>query len=223
VKYVPMLFTGEMVRKLLDDSKTQTRRLVKPQPPAGLVPGGLVVESTDRKRLGRWSWRPDVDTYVRDAVSSRPPCLAEDRIWVRETLQRVESAIGTRPWVYAADQTPVQMRMDDPHVADMVAWAHHREDNERNFCPSIHMPRWASRITLEVTKVRVERLQDIPFHAIRAEGVSCPEHDFPGCFCCSECSDLRAEMSRLWDQINGKRAPWDANPWVWAIEFRRVD
>jgi len=107
------------------------------------------------------------------------------------------------------------------------------------------MPRWASRITLEITELRVQRLQEISWIDIRAESVSCPEHDFHSGFCASECSSLRSAFVALWDSINGKpRAmldddgnpvlddnerpimhppkSWASNPWVWAISFAMV-
>jgi hypothetical protein len=86
--------------------------------------------------------------------------------------------------------------------------------------PSIHMPRWASRITLEVTGVRVERLQDISEADARAEGVTLQEKSFY--MGVAAAAPHRFEFHRLWQQINGERAPWLSNPWVWVVEFRRA-
>ncbi len=88
--------------------------------------------------------------------------------------------------------------------------------------PSIHMPRWASRISTRVTGVKVERLQDIPWWDIKAEGVACPEHDGPGMMCCSECASLRAAFVKLWDGINPDM-PYAFNPWVRCTSFELIE
>lgn len=84
--------------------------------------------------------------------------------------------------------------------------------------PSIHMPRWASRISLEVTEIRVERLQEITERDALAEGID------PGTSICDfAATPARDDFARLWDSINGERAPWSSNPWVWCVSFRRVE
>jgi len=88
--------------------------------------------------------------------------------------------------------------------------------------PSIHMPRWVSRLSTRVTGVKVERLQSIPWYDIKAEGIACPEHDGPGMMCVSECASLRAAFVKLWDGINSD-SPYASNPWVRATSFEVID
>lgn len=160
-----------------------------------------------------------------------------DRLWVRESSLE----LGSGEWTYRADNAPVMVPA--AHKTEMIAWAHHKK---QSYCPSIHMPRWASRITLEVVSVRVERVLQISGADAIAEGVQVPvttggaqpgkayplypittnptPHEFnrapwekwP------EADYYRLWFAILWNEINGKRSPWAANPWVWVLEFRRV-
>jgi hypothetical protein len=85
------------------------------------------------------------------------------------------------------------------------------------------MPRWASRITLEIESIRVERVQEISHTDVRAEGFTCPEHDFSSGFCTSYCDSLVGAFRDTWDALNAKRGHgWDANPFVWCISFKDV-
>lgn len=131
------------------------------------------------------------------------------------------------------------MRGEDPEriratwdVAYRADWEH--SNGEQFWRPSIFMPRWASRLTLEVTDVRVERLQDITEEDARAEGIRPfpfrPDDGFPVCYGYAV-EDLKTNLfdptavrayDRLWDSINLKRAPWDSNPWVWVVSFKRI-
>jgi hypothetical protein len=166
----PILFSGPMVRALLEGRKTQTRRIVKGHP------------------------------HVLPPLNIGCPYgVPGDRLWVRETWHPSDSG----PELYAADY-------DSKERAGVEAWK-----------PSIHMPRRASRITLEVTDVRVERLQDITEDEARAEGCdgkSCPVGNLRA-WSASQC---RYQFAWLWDEINGSRAAWSDNPYVWAITFRRI-
>lgn len=201
----PILFSGPMVRAILAGHKTQTRRVLTvpwrgsrralPYGPWYIEEEGQLIVCCDEAE----------DSHGAGDYREAGSCLrcpygqAGDRLWVRET------------WCGGQEGTSVQYRADWPEHEFGPHWR-----------PSIHMPRWASRLTLDVLDVRVERLQDISYIDIRAEGVSCPEHDGPGYFCCSECASLRAEFQRIWDSINGKRpgCSWLDNPWVWRVEFR---
>jgi len=140
-----------------------------------------------------------------------------DRLWVRETLRERDHS-----WVYDADGAPVQLAEDDPRVPQMISWAHHKESD---VCVSIHMPRWASRITLEITETHAERLHQITDKGALAEGVE-PFYDlFDGAPRKSEVQvfgTAREAFADLWASINGA-ASWDANPWVWVVSFRRLE
>jgi hypothetical protein len=145
-----------------------------------------------------------------------------DRLWVRETWRTYERPGQDVGGVYyVADGTT---RLIDGASKSAAPWIDSHDDGKHGvrWRPSIFMPRWASRITLEVTGVRVERLQDISSSDARAEGVRCPEHDFPGGFCHGPCEALGREWVRLWNSINGKRAAWATNPWVFVVSFSIV-
>lgn len=213
----PILFSGPMVRALLDGSKTQTRRVVKPQPIADArFVGGYYVPGPKLKENSKIAVEAP---YVHLACPYGQP---GDRLWVRETF-----VMG-----WPLDETGMVDQYDDegkekPRKAfyratspDLV-WCDGGDDCPipTPWKPSIHMPRAASRITLEITRVRVERLQDISADDARAEG--CPDRPIPGAEQASV--DLLAKLwyHDLWEQINGPDS-WAANPWVWVVEFRRL-
>jgi hypothetical protein len=203
----PILFSGPMVKALLAGTKTQTRRVVKPQPPADtdyLIvnedPGGegsLCISKWEGGEFG-----PGVDPWRRC-----PYGQPGDRLWVRESFH-INSA---RCWA-----APKTLNPSDPERA-----AYYAADWERSappWKPSIHMPRWASRLLLEVVEVRAERLQSITEEDAQSEGIQPATHLGP----CRVMVHARKGFRHLWDEINGKRAPWESNPWVWALTFKRV-
>lgn len=189
----PILFSAPMVRAILDGTKTQTRRVVKPCKDLGIGCELAPCELAGEVNAGDYSnarYQPG------------------DRLWVRETFLIPDArASNFPPWVYAADYTEA----DRP----CTRWK-----------PSIHMPRAASRITLEVTGVRVERLQDISEADAIAEGIE-PTMPNPGHWnwrdYLIEGGQTHAVLSykTLWESINGPDS-WDLNPWVWVVEFQRV-
>lgn len=204
----PILFSGPMVRAILAGNKTQTRRVAKPvrHPDLGNVytPGALVLEREPQHVIDR----------------ACPYGQPGDRLWVRET------------WAQNWDQLS-DTRMDRSYVyrADGEARA---LDNgvELPWRPSIHMPRSACRLVLEITSVRVERLQAISYEDALAEGAFDPRM-----FVGDEWNDADGESAdelarrlqwpqrafrELWCGINGAES-WDANPWVWVVEFRRIE
>ncbi|ELY6326610.1 hypothetical protein [Cronobacter malonaticus] len=193
-----MIFNAEMVRAILDGRKTQTRRIMKPQPeacprgghwwPSNVFKTMLHVEEEMQNGKGGW------DGLVGDAC---PFGAVGDRIWVRETWAR-----------YNIDQSS----------HDMAYRATTPEDwpEEGRWRPSIHMPRWASRITLEITGVRVERLASISSDDARDEGYPAARAEDGGNI------DPWLWFRDLWDGIYPEYS-FKANPWVWVIEFKRVE
>ena len=194
-----MIFNGEMVRALLDGRKTQTRRIVKPQP-----------ELTERSGF---SWNGALygagsdsrETNRNFAHTKCPFGKPGDRIWVRETWERYNIDQDSHDMAYRA--TPPQ---DWP---DAGRWR-----------PSIHMPRWASRILLEITDVRVERLNDISQEDAQAEGMELtgwrPTYSDPDSG--GEVCTPYDNFALLWESIYGEKS-WQSNPWVWVIEFKRIE
>jgi hypothetical protein len=200
-----------MVRALLDGSKTQTRRIVKPfeaRPSAADLPDDV-------------AYLPDFTCYRSTCPYGQPG----DRLWVRETWANV-GTMDPGLTVYRADYPAcVPKEYQNVPPAESITWK-----------PSIHMFRKASRITLEVTGVRVERLQDISEADAVAEGVriSSQARRSDTCYGIYECqmpdgkthfNDSSYDLYRiLWEQINGREGPtsWAANPWVWVVEFKRV-
>jgi hypothetical protein len=189
MKERPILFSGAMVRALLDGSKTQTRRIVKGRALDWLQPGMFNRE------------------YVASPDNGLSPYgFAGDRLYVRETWQHSNHPLG--PYdsdslvFYRADY------FDDPHGPDGEKSP---EGRYREWRPSIHMPSAASRILLEVTGVRIERLQDISEDDAWAEG--CPE----------DATWALDWYQLLWNSLNAARGyGWDVNPWVWVVEFKKV-
>lgn len=201
----PILYCGSMVRAVLDDSKTQTRRAVKPQPVAdSRFVGGHYIKCTRRTQGTDIS----VDaSYVGVACPYGQP---GDRLWVRETTVKVEDHGYEGPVYAESDHGRTVLEYGLAPSEDDCTEV---EPEDIKLRPSIFMPRAMCRITLEIVSVRVERLQDISRGDAMAEG--CP---FPNM---AQGDDPRQWYADLWNQINGAGS-WDANPWVWVIEFKRV-
>ena len=207
MKERPILFSAPMVRAILAGSKTQTRRALAPD--LFMSSGGAVV---------RMASAGPATTGIREAHC---PYWREpgDRLWVRETWREWSDAA----WHYAADGL-VLPKQRDRELAEFLAQRAPFTWESYTWRPSIHMPRWASRITLEVTGVRVERLQDISEADAIAEGITYSEalqgwHTEEGRH--FHCAAPPKSYAGLWESINGPGS-WDANPWCWVIEFRRV-
>ncbi len=231
----PILFSGPMVRALLSGAKTQTRRVVKPQPEHSQVYDWKGRRLYDGEaRVWCWSGHVAEDSWHEITEALAPHCpygQPGDRLWVRETWgvddERMKEGIPrVRPeWVTEHD--PVLYRADGECCAQIpecaCGWT-----KFRLWRPSIHMPRWASRLTLEITGVRVERVQDISEEDARAEGVE-PCGGFMASAGCwtnygsdgSSFSTARESFFSLWERINGAESL-AANSWVWVVEFRRV-
>jgi hypothetical protein len=185
-----------MVGAILEGRKRQTRRVIKGE--------GIFVSS------GAVDGHGVLSMHGGDIREVRCPYGAvSDRLWVRETFRECPPDQDGSYIEYRADRPEYRKRDDDPSA---LAWT-----------PSIYMPRWASRITLEVTGVRVERLQDISAEDAKAEGLSFvadggSSWGVPG-FASTWWDDPRRSFQGLWTEINGAPS-WFANPWVWVVEFK---
>lgn len=229
MKERPILFSGAMVCALLDGRKTQTRRIVKlphnnplgqwePITFGGENGGRTASGETVPLQGGIWH------TRTGDCLMS-PHGQPGDRLWVRETAKcgfRSEQPPQNKGCIGVDYQAGGGLMRD--YAIDRqedFPWfpsRSHNVDGTTRWAPAIHMPRWASRITLEVTGVRVERLQEISTEDCIAEGMSSTlrEHD--------ACVNLRDDYRQLWDSLNAERGyGWDINPWVWAVEFKRIE
>lgn len=219
MKERPILFSAPMVRAILASTKTQTRRVVKKQPNPALVAGAALVDSL-------WAWLSGHDGSIVEKVLGTGRCPyghPGDRLWVREAFDPI---YGQCPPDRIIE---VDYRADwEPHGKH---WRMKDEMGLRRWKPSIHMPRDLSRILLEITGVRVERLQDISEADASAEGIESLTGDktiyhwnFPKPLPKHAVSGYKTGRDAYrapWESINGP-ASWDANPWVWVVEFKRV-
>ena len=197
MKERPIIFSAPMVRAILEGRKTQTRRIVKPQPEP--IPDDVW---QSRHYDNGWWWacsQARTMVAVRDMSAFCPYGSTRDRLWVKES-HALCNAIGN-------NYTNIIWRAGP--------WRNGIEPSAKWRSP-IHMPRWAARITLEITDIRVERLQDISEADAQAEGVT-ESIVLPG-----DRGSFVASFGYLWQQIHGPKS-WAANPWVWVIEFERVE
>lgn len=199
----PILFSDEMVRAILVSRKTQTRRVAKVHD--AHIPGMISPNGSNCARS------PEEHTAYC------PYGQPGDRLWVRETFM---------PWRRSSVEYPDEFDVLDregrngltlnqwiaEYGQSQVEVAYRADGDDEGWMPAIHMPRWASRVTLEVTGVRIERVQKISEYDAECEGVT-PQQDS---------GRYKGTYQLLWDKINAKRGfGWDANPWVWVIEFQR--
>lgn len=204
----PILFSGPMVRALLAGTKTQTRRPVK-YPVAD----------------GKHGWHPVPTGFeFRPGGSDRPVCpygRPGDRLWVREAWRAPAEFNSVKPSDLTASSTAL---LGTPIVYEA---SRHESVQFGKLRPSMFMPRWACRLELEITGVRVERLQDISDADAAAEGTPCyvcgePMTGISEADChCFHRKAMASDYRALWENINGAGS-WDANPWVWVVEFRRI-
>lgn len=227
MKYRPILFSGEMVRAILDGRKTMTRRVVSSQPASFTEQFNHATVKAEHPP----AWFDNVAKRCKYGVPG-------DRLWVRETFQPL-IADGF-DWFSSDYETGNGIKIN--YVADTGPVEFYDEDDRLSMAmkPSIYMPRWASRITLEIVSVKVDRLQDISDADARAEGA--PELDMM-CGTCrgsgthpygdpcdcdagyrTSCPPLEW-FQLLWGYLNAKKpgCSWDDNPWVWVVEFKKVE
>ncbi|EPY5145525.1 TPA: hypothetical protein ACIJ01_004098 [Klebsiella pneumoniae] len=214
-----MIFNSEMVRAILDGRKKQTRRPIKWKQTR-------FTEIGEREDGSRWPWSEDAE-HACDFWHPCPFGAVGDRIWVRETWQAIHDYCDENGHVderrYA--RSIPRHRGNYWHPVYEEAWGNEsREDREFPWRPSIHMPRWASRILLEITDVRVERLNAISQEDAQAEGMELtgwrPTYSDPDSG--GEASTPYDNFAQLWESIYGEGS-WKANPWVWVISFKRVE
>lgn len=217
VRERPLLMSGPMVRALLSGAKTQTRRVVKPQPPPDR--NRCWVEYPHGKPMALYKSFPDGGS-ARTGLCECPHGQPGDRLWVRETfLCAGHAERGRFVWAYRADG------IEDGKAAGDAVSPLCRYPDTNTWRPSIFMPRLASRITLEITEVRVERLGDISGDDAKAEGVDCrTDLSWEGSTGTPDfyAKGYQAGFREIWESIHGKDS-WDLNPWTWAISFRRLD
>ena len=235
----PILFSGEMVRAILAGRKTQTRRVVMPMPPPNRHDSAVVEYDSVRRMLIHYSRIAGVWNEINKWEC--PYGGIGDRLWVREAWDIMPYGGRDVRLAYRADGE--HRRVSAPDGFDLTPYRFER------WRPSIHMPRWASRITLEVVSARAERLRDITEQDAIAEGVErkgdaiWKRDDFKnhpllppegmeanwrcyarhGRFTC--CISAKQSFMTLWDSINGKRegCAWNSAPWVWAVEFKVME
>lgn len=213
MKERPILFSESMVRAILEGRKTQTRRVINSVTGIGRVTEfqpsdtpGYAWTFRDRRLL--WN-----DMTPHNLLSRCPHGQPGDRLWVREAWRIADSDLcgcGGDYCTCGCNGQPIYAASySDDTRREMMPW-----------CPSIHMPRWACRLVLEITDVRVERLQDISEADARAEGCHGGHGSIPGY---NYSATPREQFWQLWESLSaGRGYGWDANPWVWAITFRQV-
>ncbi|HGM5387443.1 TPA: hypothetical protein ACKP07_000271 [Serratia marcescens] len=218
MKERPVIFNSEMVRAILDGRKTQTRRVIANVSPDNCIPLRKPTKTKD-----------GIYTHVMDAPGHGlcPFGRVGDRLWVRETFAVLGNEDGC-----PIDWDGNLIKGDEKQAARIYKascwqepgnyglWSIPDRDTqyEGAWRPSIHMPRWASRITLEITAVRVERLNDISHEDAKAEGCCYGRGGGIPDFAVTPAD----HFPTLWASIYGEES-WNANPWVWVIEFRRVE
>jgi len=240
MKEYPLSFKAPLINAIIDGRKIQTRRIIK-----GVSPEDFpYVGSFDEDGSIVFSDAPG-DAVLNRIQAKIPYGLPGDRIWVRETF-RPEEINCTRLNHFRAEITYLADKQSREVKAHMEHWRLWLESGKNK--PSIHMPRWAARIILEITQVRVERLQSISEEDAKLEGVESPEtereeHDYNICPACGgtrlymggseagavfDCDCLKCDTNKkrfmhLWNSLADEETNWNANPWVWVIEFKKLN
>jgi len=214
-KEKPIIFSTEMVRAILENRKSKTRRVIKPQPPENSICHGWVMSSTEPKNEGCAGFGPDencVNHY------SKCPWEVGQILWVRETWSQLD-----------ADYRAVTGKFDIEEFkgCPIIYKADENPEHFNYWRSSIYMPRSAARLLLKVKDIRVERLQEITEEDARCEG--CIDyHDKIGDGKLGDVAEFdltaRDVFADLWESINLKRGyGWHLNPWVFVISFEKVE
>ncbi|MEH9098433.1 hypothetical protein RAF55_05745 [Klebsiella pneumoniae] len=201
-----MIFNGEMVRAILDGRKTQTRRPIKWKQTR-------FTEIGEREDGSKWPWSEDAE-HACDFWHPCPFGDVGDRIWVREAFRVHSRATDVATLVYKASER--NSWTEQTHRVPVAVC--NKPATPEKWTPSLHMPRWASRILLEITDVRVERLNSISDADAKAEGCCYGRGGGIPDFAVNPAD----HFPTLWASIYGQES-WNANPWVWVIEFERVE
>jgi len=251
IKERPILFNAPMVRAIIDGTKTQTRRVMKVQPPSAEYKLSTCIDTTGNKKdKGRQHWITMQGQYsVGDSSQPYFSCpfgYAGDQLWVRENFQPIYAEGWDEGRNPDGSGDPVDYKTGHGYAPSYPAtdgieefYDEQTEEISSRVWPSIHMPKWASRIQLEITGVRVERLNDISEEDATDEGIT-SEQVIIGAHCGggthTEVSGIRhfydggddegyecatEAYKALWESINGEGS-WDANHWVWVIEFKVI-
>lgn len=213
MKELPILYSTDMVKAILDGRKTVTRRICKDQTARKYIHVENCEQYPSTLGEGYTGWAKDCGHSF--LIPTKPRYQKGDLLWIRETY-RINMAFDDMPLKSLTEEDivdlSIQRRADAGDKFTFGRWRSSR-----------FMPKWATRLWLEVLSVRAERLKDMSFNDIRLEGLECPTHDFEGGFCCSPCGDLARAWIDLWDSLNAKRGyPWESNPWVWRYEFKKI-
>jgi hypothetical protein len=208
MKERPIIFSSDMVRAILDGRKTMTRRVVKPQPVFDSLSYSIVGPEKSKWAALVGVYLPNTNDFIHRALLNCPYGRPGDRLWCKETWAIDKKYDRFKPSKLPAREKGEIIRYEMWYAADGEA----KSLSFGRTRPSIFMPRWTSRITLEITAVRVERVQDIGDEDAESEGLHW----------CNAASP-RDKFQCLWDSLNAKRGyGWVANPFVWVIEFRRL-
>lgn len=220
MKERPILFSAPMVKAILEGRKSQTRRVVKSPHVTEADKWRVIPTKADEPTTWQSGIHGGGGLFAAGETIKCPYGQPGDRLWVRENVQAVEKPDGQDGVHYLADMTfrPIE---NTPQAAEMWLdlYDYGKTGLRGRVVPSIHMPRWASRLTLEIVNVRVERVQEISRRDANAEGVECKVYQY------ARLEDAPQDKFReLWDSINGQRpgCAWADNPWVWVVEFRKV-
>jgi hypothetical protein len=207
MKEHPILFSTEMVKAIIDGYKTMTRRAKGLELVNQRINESWRIGETNI--AGRTWWEAAIDSSHSHRIDS-PYGQVGDRLWVRETWNSA-GGIGHGKQLF----TPVIRYKADGYSKSCEGGNSNSPIGiDNKWRPSIFMPRWASRITLKITNIRVERLQDISLGDLSREGVQLKQFGF---------DNMYSKFEHLWNTINAKRGySWESNPWVWVIEFKKI-